>query len=183
MNHDHLISREQVLRAQIANGEHVTRDITDAKLYELRSKLIRVLSQLEEPDATDVPTTHCPKHPKGPVDASAQDLCLLCERRRRELAPKPTPFDEVSPLATAETENDPIQDSPLNPVLSLAQASPMPSSEFPFPWDRFDQPEPDPRAGDTATRPSRHDRSFDGYGTSARGSAPGLGVSGQGRIR
>ncbi|HET9381605.1 MAG TPA: hypothetical protein VFP69_12330 [Streptomyces sp.] len=83
MNHAQLTALGRALRLLGEHGEALTADTPDAKLHEIKADLRRALDLLEEGVSGGAPTTRCPEHPNGPVDASAPDLCLLCETRRR----------------------------------------------------------------------------------------------------
>ncbi|MGW1724870.1 hypothetical protein ACWCQK_18265 [Streptomyces sp. NPDC002306] len=83
MNHAQLTSLGRALRLLGEHGEALTADTPDTRLHEVRADLRRALDLLEESATTAVPNTRCAEHPNGPVDASAPDLCLLCETRRR----------------------------------------------------------------------------------------------------
>lgn len=83
MNHAQLTALGRALRLVGEHGEALTSETTDSKLYEVKADLRRALELLEESVAAAAPVTRCAEHPQGPVDASAPDLCLLCETRRR----------------------------------------------------------------------------------------------------
>ncbi|MFD9002825.1 hypothetical protein ACFV0T_17880 [Streptomyces sp. NPDC059582] len=83
MNHAQLTALGRALRLLGEHGEALTSDTPDGRLHEVRADLRRALDLLEESVTTAVPSTRCAEHPGGPVDASAPDLCLLCETRRR----------------------------------------------------------------------------------------------------
>ncbi|WP_330458496.1 hypothetical protein OIB37_17265 [Streptomyces sp. NBC_00820] len=83
MNHAQLTALGRALRLLGEHGEALTTDTPDARLHEVKADLRRALDLVEDSVAGGAPTTRCPEHPYGPVDKSAQDLCLLCETRRR----------------------------------------------------------------------------------------------------
>ncbi|MFI2642713.1 hypothetical protein [Streptomyces sp. NPDC018610] len=83
MNHAQLTALGRALRLLGEHGEALTADTPDARLHEVKGDLRRALDLLEESVSTAAAATRCPEHPNGPVDASAPDLCLLCETRRR----------------------------------------------------------------------------------------------------
>ena len=83
MNHAQLTALGRALRLLGEHGEALTGDTRDAKLHEVKADLKRALDLLQDSVSGAAPTTHCPEHPNGPVDENAQDLCLLCETRRR----------------------------------------------------------------------------------------------------
>ncbi|MEU7058964.1 hypothetical protein [Streptomyces sp. NPDC046197] len=83
MNHAQLTALGRALRLLGEHGEALTADTPDARLHEMKGDLRRALDLLDESVTGTAPATRCPEHPHGPVDEGAQDLCLLCETRRR----------------------------------------------------------------------------------------------------
>jgi hypothetical protein len=83
VNHAQLTALGRALRLIGEHGEALTTDTPDTRLREVRADLQRALDLLDESVTSGAVTTRCPEHPNGPVDESAQDLCLLCETRRR----------------------------------------------------------------------------------------------------
>ncbi len=83
MNHAQLTALGRALRLLGEHGETLTGDTPDARLHEVKADLKRALDLLEDSVSSAAPTTRCHEHPNGPVDENAQDLCLLCETRRR----------------------------------------------------------------------------------------------------
>lgn len=83
VNHAQLTALGRALRLLGEHGEGLSTDTPDSKLHEMRADVKRALDLIEDSVTGDPPTTRCPEHPTGPVDENAQDLCLLCETRRR----------------------------------------------------------------------------------------------------
>ncbi|MFF2506057.1 hypothetical protein ACFVTY_22095 [Streptomyces sp. NPDC058067] len=83
MNHAQLTALGRALRLLGEHGEGLGADTPDGKLHEMKQDVKRALELIEESVTGAPPTTRCPEHPNGPVDENAQDLCLLCETRRR----------------------------------------------------------------------------------------------------
>lgn len=83
MNHAQSTALGRALRLLGEHGEALSADTPDARLHEVKADIRRALELLEDGVTGAAPTTRCPEHPQGPVDRNAQDLCLLCETRRR----------------------------------------------------------------------------------------------------
>ncbi|NEB74171.1 hypothetical protein G3I40_02785 [Streptomyces sp. SID14478] len=84
MNHAQLTALGRALRVLGEHGQEITADTPQDKLHEWRGDLKRALDLLEDTATGAPPTTRCAEHPNGAVDASAPDLCLICETRRRK---------------------------------------------------------------------------------------------------
>lgn len=83
MNHAQLTALGRALRVLGEHGDALSGDTPDTKLHEIKADLKRALAILDDTVSGSAPTTRCAEHPNGPVDESANDLCLLCETRRR----------------------------------------------------------------------------------------------------
>ncbi|MFE5890709.1 hypothetical protein ACWCQZ_06975 [Streptomyces sp. NPDC002285] len=103
MNHAQLTALGRALRLLGEHGEALTATTPDAKLHEVKADLRRALDRLDESVSAAAPTTRCPEHPGGPVDAAAPDLCLLCETRRR--AARRSEYNGTGPASPRSPEH------------------------------------------------------------------------------
>nr|WP_307160933.1 hypothetical protein [Streptomyces rishiriensis] len=100
MNHAQLVALGRSLRVAGEHGQRLEDQDSAASTEEIRRDLERALVLLNDAITAAKPTTRCPEHPHGPVDADAADLCLLCETRRRAGLRTPRPRSGHEPPHT-----------------------------------------------------------------------------------